>query len=806
MENNHNGDNASAQQGENTIGLKELFYRCLGAWYWFALSAFLCLSIGALYILRTPKTYETSAEVQVKTSTKSSSFTNDVADFNSMGIFGVKSSATTEVRAFQSPDVVNEAVRRLKLYMSYSTKGTFHRNTLYGSSLPVQAELIDVAPNTSASFRLSEENGIVTLDKFLFKGKKIESEPVCGNYSDTLSTPLGRVVIEKTSFYTPESVSEEILVGKGSLQKVAEGYQRRLGVSLYEKNTDVITLSIKDISPERSRDFLNGIITVYNENWVLDKNQIAKSTSIFINDRLSVIEGELAVVDSDISAFKSANMIPDVETAATMYMQQSTVLNREIQEVSNQLYMARYIKEYLSEDKNKFQILPSNLGLGSKTVDTGIEEYNRSIIQRNTLVANSGENNILVKELDQTLASMRDAISNSIDNEILALDVRYKRLEATAKQNTDHIAKAPNQAQQLLSVERQQTVKQALYLYLLQKREENELSQAFTAYNTRVIKQPVSGTLPVSPKKLQLLFIALIIGLLIPAGVIYLKMALDSKIHGRADLKGISVPLIGEIPETSSKKKRFGKKKTAANGTNAVVVKAGNRNAVNEAFRVLRTNLEFMLGDQTGKNVVAITSFNVASGKSFISVNLAICLSLKGKKVLLVDGDLRHGTTSRLVFSPKKGLSDYLAGRTDNVHEVIVPVDGIEGVSVLPVGTIPPNPAELISSERFATMVTELKGEYDYVFIDCPPVEIVTDAKIINAHVDRTIFVLRAGLLEKSMLGELENLYESGAYNNICCILNATTSAGNYYGHYGHYGYGYGYGYGYKSYYNNEED
>ncbi len=798
MENNY----TSATSPEGTIGLRELFSRCLYGWYWFILSVALCLVLGVLYILRTPNVYETSSEVQVKTSSRNSSFTNDIADFNSMGIFGVKSSATTEVRAFQSPDVVNEAVRRLGLNMNYSTKGPFHRNVLYGVNRPVEAEFPDVPENTSAAFTLSEVDGGISLEKFRLKGKKIESEAVSGQYGDTLSTPVGRIIIEKTASYSAEAMEKPILVSKGSVQAVAEGYQRRLNVSLYEKNTDVISLSIKDISPERARDFLNGVIAVYNEKWVEDKNQIANSTSVFINDRLRVIESELAVVDSDISAFKSENMIPDVETAATMYMQQSTVLSKEIQEVGNQLYMARYIKDYIADEKNKYQILPSNLGLGSKTVDTGIEEYNRSVIQRNTLVANSGENNILVKELDQTLASMRDAIASSIDNEILALDVRYKRLEATAKQNTEHIAKAPNQAQQLLSVERQQTVKQALYLYLLQKREENELSQAFTAYNTRIIKQPVSGNLPVSPKKLQILLMALVLGLLIPVGALYLQMALDNKVRSRRDLKNISVPLVGEIPSTDKGSKFRKKKRVSPWGANSVIVKQGSRNAVNEAFRVLRTNLEFVLQDPE-KNVLGVTSFNVGSGKSFISVNLAVCLALKGKRVIIVDGDLRHGTASRLVHSPKKGLSDYLAGRIDSVGEVIVPAEGIEGVSVLPVGTIPPNPAELISSERFSRMISALKKEYDYVLVDCPPIEIVTDAKIINASVDRTLFVLRAGLLDKSMLPELENLYETGAYRNICCVLNGVATGGSYYGHYG---YGYGYGYGYKSYYNNDKE
>ena len=323
-------------------------------------------------------------------------------------------------------------------------------------------------------------------------------------------------------------------------------------MNLSDKNADIIALSIKDVSTQRAQDILNTLIAVYNENWVRDKNQIANSTSVFINDRLRVIEGELAGVDSDISAYKSENMIPDVGAAATMYMQQSTVLNQQLQDVSNQLYMARYIKDYIGKENNRNQPLPANMGLSSQTIESGIAEYNSKILQRNNLVANSGEENVLVKDLDQALASMRGSISRSIDNEILALNTKYENLQGTARQNTARIAANPNQAKRLLSVERQQTVKQALYLFLLQKREENELSQAFTAYNTRIIKHPISGIFPVSPQSMKIMMMAFLLGLMIPAGIIYLLMVTDTKVRSRRDLKGVSVPFAGEIPLSAS--------------------------------------------------------------------------------------------------------------------------------------------------------------------------------------------------------------------------------------------------------------
>lgn len=788
MENNINTDNNTRQQ-EETVQISQLVRRCLSRWNWFALSLAVCLALGVLYILRSTPTYNTSADIQIKSNTKGASIPGDIGEFGNMGLFAVKSSVNNELHAFGSPDIMSEVVARLRLYMSYTVDGTFHRNVLYGTSLPVSADLLDVDENVGAGFTVSEKGGDITLDDFVHKKEKVGGKPVVGHYGDTLQTPVGRIIVQKTKDYYEEAMKKPVNVRKSSQRGVTQSYLNRLQVNLADKNSDIIALSIKDVSTQRAQDILNTLIAVYNENWVRDKNQIANSTSVFINDRLRVIEGELAGVDSDISAYKSENMIPDVGAAATMYMQQSTVLNQQLLDVSNQLYMARYIKDYIGKEDNRNQPLPANMGLSSQTIESGISEYNSKILQRNNLVANSGEENVLVKDLDQALASMRGSISRSIDNEILALNTKYENLQGTARQNTARIAANPNQAKRLLSVERQQTVKQALYLYLLQKREENELSQAFTAYNTRIIKHPISGIFPVSPQSMKIMMMAFLLGLMIPAGVIYLLMATDTKVRSRRDLKGVSVPFAGEIPLSA--------------GADAVVVRQGCRDVANEAFRVLRTNLEFMMREP-GSKVVAVTSFNPGSGKTFVSSNLAVSLAIKGRRVLAIDGDMRHGTLSEIVGSPRQGLSDYLAGIAADVHDVIVRPKDTAAPDVLPAGAIPPNPAELIADRRFADMVAALRGEYDVIIIDCPPIDIVTDARVINDYVDRTLFVLRAGLFEKAMLTDLDALYRDGEYRGLCCVLNGTASSDGYYGNYGTYGhYGY-YGHNGGSYYSTD--
>ena len=803
MQNTETTSGAAPREGE-AVQVRELVRGCLSRWYWFAASLAVCLALGALYILRSTPTYNTSAEIQIKSDKKGSSLPGDVGDFGNMGLFSVRSNVNNELRAFQSPDLMREVVERLGLHMGYSVDGLFHPTVLYGSGRPFTASLLDVDDNASAGFTAAVDGDAVTLRDFVFKGDRLDGGPVSGSLSDTLATPVGRVVVERAGEAADAAASRPVTVRKSGVRSVTQAYLERLQVGLSDKNADVISLSIRDVSTQRAQDVLNTLIAVYNENWVRDKNQIANSTSVFINDRLRVIEGELAGVDSDISAYKSENMIPDVGAAATMYMQQSTVLSQQLQEVSNQLYMARYIKDYIGKEANRNQPLPANMGLSSQTIESGIAEYNTKLLQRNNLVANSGEENVLVKDLDQALASMRGAISRSIDNEILALNTRYENLTGTARQNSERIAANPNQAKRLLSVERQQTVKQALYLFLLQKREENELSQAFTAYNTRIIKHPISGILPVAPQSAKILLAALLLGLLAPAGVIYALLATDTKVRSRRDLRGLTLPFLGEIPQSGAGAGR-GLLRRGAPEDGAIAVRRGSRDVVNEAFRVMRTNLEFMTADP-GRNVIAVTSFNPGSGKSFLTRNLAVCLAIKGRRVLLLDGDLRHASLSSFAGSPKRGLSDYLAGRVDDVRDVIVRSDEYPGLDTIPVGTIPPNPAELIADPRMAAAVEGLRGSYDYVLIDCPPVNIVTDARIIGRLVDRTVFVVRAGLLERSMVPELEALYQAGDYTGLCYALNGTASGDGYYGHYGSYGH-YGY-YGHKghSYYGSDKD
>jgi capsular exopolysaccharide synthesis family protein len=792
-----NQKNIKPGQQDDFLRIQDLLYLCLARWKWFVLSLMVTIGVATVYLLRTPAVYTRTASVLIKEDSKGKSVSSDLESFSEFGLFQSGTNVNNELITFQSPALMTEVVKRLRLDMNYFVPGKFHRQVAYGLTLPVDVTINDLPENESAGFTLKiQPDGTLYLSDFIRNGTDLDEKDVKGSLLDSITTPLGKIIIHTTPNYV-KGEAYTLYVGKSSLYNAVNSCSSNLSVSLNSEKASVIDLSFKDNSTQRAEDVLSMLISVYNENWVKDKNQIAVSTSMFINERLGVIERELGNVDEDISSYKSEHLLPDVQAASSMYMAQSSEANAQILSLNNQLYMTRYIRNYLANDANRTQLLPANSGIESANIESQIAEYNKQLLQRNSLVANSSTENPLVVDMDQALASMRGAIIRSIDNQIVTLNSQIKSLRQTEQQTTSRIAANPTQAKYLLSVERQQKVKEALYLFLLQKREENELSQAFTAYNTRIVTPPHGSMLPTSPVHKNIFMVAFALGLLIPVVIIFMRENMNTRVRGRKDLENLTIPFIGEIPLFTRKKKGILGKKPQE--VKAVVVKEGNRDIINEAFRVLRTNLEFMTGKDKTSNVIIMTSFNLGSGKSFLTMNIAMSLAIKGKKVLVIDGDLRHASASSYIDSPDKGLSDYLGGRIDNLDEIIVPDPKHKSMDILPVGTIPPNPTELLFDERLKQTIDTVREQYDYVLIDCPPVELVADTQIIEKLADRTIFVVRAGLLERSMLSELEKIYDEKKYKNMSLILNGTEGSGGRYGYCYGYRYGYGSGYHYGS-------
>lgn len=802
------------QQTEDFIRLQDLMYLCLVRWRWFVISLVVTLGIATYYLLSTPGVYQRTASILIKEDGKSQSINSDVASmFSDMGLSGGKSNVNNELIAIQSPAVLLEAGKQLKLDVNYSEDGTFHPVALYGRTLPVTVHFYSLNDMQSANLDVEVKHGnlfsIVHASGTDKAGNQVESdEEVQGKLGQTVRTAMGYVCVDQASGYSAfvnGHESRKLHVTRTNLYAMTDHIKASLSASISEEKATVIDLTYKDQLTQRAEDVLNTIISVYRKNWMEDKNQMTVSTSHFITERLGVIERELGDVDKDISSFKSRNLLPDVETAAQQYMQKSGDVDKQILDLNSRLSIAQYIRSSLVGRVSKNQVLPSNTGIDSPGIEQQIAEYNKTLLERNNIVANSSEQNPLVADYDQNLNAMRRSITASIDNFVVTLRTQLGTLQANEVHTTSQIASNPNQAKYLQTVGRQQKVKEALYLFLLQKREENELSKAFTAYNTRVITPPTGSNLPVAPVRRNILLVAFALGFLIPVVIIFVRENMNTTVRGRKDLKNVTIPFLGEIPFYISRKNRptlkqlilFWKKPKEVR---QIVVKAGKRDIVNEAFRVLRTNFEFTIGAHPEKNVIVITSFNPGSGKSYLATNIAMSLAIKEKKVLVIDGDLRHGSTSMLVGNPAEGLSDYLNGRTDDLKGIICHGEEnglVKDFDILPIGTMPPNPTELLFSERLESLINQLRKEYDYIFIDCPPVEIVADTQIIEKYADRTIFVVRSGLMERSMLGDIEQFYKDKKFKNMSLILNGTKAQGGRYGHYYRYGYHYGYGYGY---------
>lgn len=792
-------NNFAPKQSDDFIRLQDLFYLCIDKWYWFAVSLVVTLGIALVYLLTTPPVYTRSASLLIKEEGKGNSLSDVSGVLGDIDFFQTNTNVNNEIQSLQSPAVMYDVVKRLHLDINYTKDGSFYDQVLYGQDCPYEVSFIDLPDNENLSFTIypASSNKGVQVGDFV-RGEEESGQTMNVLFNDTTETPVGKLIV-KPVLHDTVAYKEPVYVSRIGLQAATTAYASQLTVALSDEKSTVINLSFQDVCIQRAEDVLNTLIAVYNENWIKDKNQIAVSTSMFINGRLGVIEQDLGNVDEDISSFKSENLLPDVQAAASMYMTQSSETQTQILAINTQLSMARYIRNYLTNTTSKNQLLPANSGIESSGIEQQIAEYNTMQLRRNDLVANSSESNPLVVDLDESLQNMRGAIVTSVDNLIVTLNTQLRSLQQSEKQTTARIADNPSQGKYLLSVGRQQKVKEALYLFLLQKREENELSQAFTAYNTRVITPPVGSMFPTAPIKRNILLVAFVLGLLIPVVIIFVRENMNTKIRGRKDLENLSLPFVGEIPLAFRKKEQ---KSEAKN----ILIKQGSRDIVNEAFRVLRTNLEFMLDrKEDGKaSIILFTSFNPGSGKTFLTINTAACLSLKQKRVLVIDGDLRHGSASAYVGRPSKGLSDYLGKRENDIDHLIVGNPAYPGLSILPVGTIPPNPTELLAEPRLAELIEQLRSRYDYILIDCPPVEIVADTQIIEKLADRTLFVVRAGLLERDMLPELQRMYEEKRYKNMALILNGTEGGGSRYGYRYGYKYGYHYGYGNNSYYSNK--
>lgn len=767
--------------------VRNILFLCLAHWNWFLISLLVTMGYGVYEIMTTPKVYSCTASILIKAEGKGTEGIDE--QLKELGIEQASSSMVNEIISLSTTGVAREIVNRLKLQVDYFNAGTLYDTPVYGASLPLEVVFCEINDNERATLDLAlSANGIVRIENITRNGNGYDKTFTL-NIGDTVDTEIGKIAVLPSMMYKKNSTANLKVVHK-TLASAVSYVKGHISASLRDKNSTVIDIKYQDVSIPRAEDILNMLILVYNENWVRDRNRATSSANRFIRERLSVIEQELSEVDQTISTYKSENLIPDVDHVGTAAMSQASAAETQLKALDDQIYVVRYIRNYLADSQFENQMLPASSGLNNSSIVQQITEYNNTLMTRNRHLSSSSMQNPMVMELTSALSVMRNSILLSLDNELAMLQARRRTMRSTHDSASKMVANNPQQAKFLLSIERQQQVKETLYLFLLQKREENELSQTFTAYNSRLIEAAQGGAL-VAPNVPRILLLSFLIGIAIPGAILFVRESSNVSVRSRKELEDLSLPFIGEIPLYEP---LVDKKKTKKNSRYRVIVSDDSTNTVNEAFRIVRTNLEFMLGHKSEQKVVMFTSTEPGFGKTFISSNLSTAFAIKGKKVVAVDLDLRKASLSKYVEKSELGISNYLNGQCNDYKQFVVKLGDVD---VLPSGTIPPNPTELLASERLAVLFEQLRREYDVIFVDSPPVDIVADTSIINKYVDFTIFVVRALRQERPVLGDFESWYKSKKYNGMATLFNAAPEVKGKYGRYRYMGY-YAYGYGYS--------
>lgn len=773
--------NNSSNKNDQGLNIVDLFMYLASQWKWFLLSILICGGIAWYNYARAPLVYFRSATVIIKDPSNKAS-TSGLDRFDN---FINKVNVANEILQFRSKKLMREVVQRVHADVSYQIKDGLRSNELYNES-PVLVSLPDALPEQSFSFTMTLKDAkMVTLSDF----SGIEAKP---SYevalNDTVAIIEGmNVVVTATNYLRDSWLNTPIRVQKLPVESMVNYYKNALGIQQEEEEASILTLALKDSSPARAEDVLNTLITVYNEEAIKEKNQVAVNTANFINERLIIIERELGNVESNLESFKQRNQIVDIASSAGMYMTESQKYNADAMELETQLRLANFIKDYLTDPSKETDLIPSNTGISDMNIENQISLYNAAKLKRDHLIDDSSVNNPVVQELNNSLRAMKQSIIRAVDNMIVSLNVKRNDAQNREMRAQDRVTAIPTKERQMLSIERQQKIKEALYLFLLNKREENALSQAMADNNARVIDGAEGSNAPISPNRNRILLLGLLVGIALPGAVCLAILFMDTRVHGRKDIEGVtSVPYLGEIPLDKEAMKDHRRK--------VMAVKEQGDDIVSEAFRILRTNMAFLSKKDKPAQVITFTSFNIGAGKTFIARNLSMSLAYLKKRVVMVDLDIRKGTLSRHFGHYHVGVTNYLSDNTVKVDDII---QHQEGFDLIPAGILAPNPAELLMDNRLDELMDELRTRYDYIIADNVPVGLIADATIANRIADLTIFVVRAGKLDRRQLPDIEKLYQEKKLKNMALVLNGANPERHGYGY--SYGYGYGYGYGYKN-------
>lgn len=765
-----------------SMDFKEILEKYLKHIKWFILSVIVLVAFAYLKMRFEVPMFDASATILIKEKQKGTSV-GDLSSFEDLGIFGKdRSSLENEIHILSSRKLITKVVKELKLNISYSIETNKYNQEQY-PDFPIilrtffnedelEDEFSPFEPDHLNNLYASILISVISKDKFEYYDSEGNSRGI-KKFGDKVKTNIGTLVIDINENRITELIGENIIVDIVPIQKVVDIYMNSILVQSIDEDSNVLRISLRGPVTEKSILIINNLIEQYNIEAIEDKGLVYTKTSDFLNERIELLTTQLTAIETSAEQFKTRKGLVDVQSESGVFLQSSSQTEREVINANTQLQLVNYMIEELNN--NSVGLLPGNIGLADATIIALIGEYNNLVLQRNRILKSSTTRNPLIVSIDSQITVLKNNLDSSVLNLKSSIEIQLNSLTRESGRINSRIASVPKNEREYKGIVRQQETKNALYLFLLQKREESEISKSVTVDNARVIDSAYSSGRPVSPKKLITYLAALVLGLFVPFSIIYVADLLDTKVHTERDFMHLKIPYLGDIPLNSEAKDLY--------------VKDGDISKIAEAFRYIRTNINYMLDSKNKGKVVFITSTQSHEGKTFCAINLASSLAISGKKTLLLGMDLRAPKINRYAkLKDIPGVTNFIKDRSIHLSDIIEKNTSVEDLHVINSGDIPPNPVELLMSKRVDEIFDGIRDDYEYIIVDTAPVGMVTDTIQISKYADLTIYVVKANFLDKRMLHIPDKLHKENKLKNMAMLINGSDNR------MGAYGYGYGYG------------